>query len=698
MGEIRVGIIGAGYIAAWHADAIRATPGVRLVAVCDMSESAARGFAEGYGLQAFTSVEDLIAADVVDAVHITTPPQIHAKLAVQCLTAGLHVLVEKPVAESAAEVREMQAAAEASGRVLAAGHNFLGLPSYEELKQKMDRGHLGKVSSAEVHWHLPLAPLRSGPYGLWLLREPRNLLLELGPHLVAFAQDLFGPVEMLSAATQHEIALPGMGTRPQVMRCLARAGDVEVSFVLSLVEVIDDRSVTVRGSSGLARLDYANDVLVTRSDNTADIIANPLLSALSQSGQYFAQGVGNAWTQLVSLNRKQPYARSFQGTFKAFYRAVAKGAPLDGRFDAQAALGVMQSLEAALNLLPAPTPPALPAKTRDPAPKAVVIGGTGFIGRHLTRGLVARGTDVRVLSRGRYGPFADLPNAVETLGVALTDRAALAKAFDGVEVVYNLAKSHDDTWEAALKNDVGVTETIAEACLDAGVQRLVYTGTIASYDMSDPLSRITEDTGFAEDMSDRNLYARSKAECEKRLMQMHRARGLPVTIARPGIVIGPGGPLQHWGIGRWHGAGAVKLWGAGYNTLPFVLIDDVVDGLITMGHHPDALGESFNLVGDRMMSGRDYFETVHREMGARITMRSGSLMGLWMMDAIKYPLKRYVLRKHGAVRASLRDWKSRAHLTPFDNRKPKEVLGWQPEADQAEVVRRGIVEANLFGF
>ena len=63
-------------------------------------------------------------------------------------------------------------------------------------------------------------------------------------------------------------------------------------------------------------------------------------------------------------------------------------------------------------------------------------------------------------------------------------------------------------------------------------------------------------------MESRNIYARSKAEGERRLIAM-QADGLSLVIARPGIVLGDGGPLQHWGIGRWHGAGAVRLWGSG---------------------------------------------------------------------------------------------------------------------------------------
>lgn len=186
----RIGLIGAGYIASWHADALKTTPGVTITAVCDLSEPAAQALAEACGAQAFTSIEALIDSRCCDAVHILTPPDLHRPVALQCLSAGLDVLVEKPVAQSAIETREILAAAEAAGKRFHAGHNFLGLPSYERLKALVQDGTLGRISSAEITWALPLSPLRAGPYNLWLLREPRNLLLELGPHLVAFAVDL----------------------------------------------------------------------------------------------------------------------------------------------------------------------------------------------------------------------------------------------------------------------------------------------------------------------------------------------------------------------------------------------------------------------------------------------------------------------------------------------------------------------------
>jgi len=695
---IKTAIIGAGYIADWHAEALQTTQGVELVAVCDLSRSAAEGFAERYGLVAYTDLDELLAAGVCDAVHILTPPDSHAVLAQKCLEAGVHCLVEKPVALSHAETQSVVQAAEKAGKTFAAGHNFMGLPSYQRLKEAVQSGGLGRITSADINWHFPLAPLRSGPFGLWLLQEPKNLLLELGPHLYAFAVDLFGPIEVEHLSLGKPIALPADTDRPQSWRIIARSGDVDLTFHISLVETVDDRSVTVRGSTAAARLDYANDTLVMQRENASDIVMNPWRKQMDQAGQHLKEGFVNAARQVSSLNRKSAYGLSFHGLFSAFYNSLNSGTPLDARFNDAAALEVMQAIDKTLEMLPKPAVKPLPKTKKKPKPSVLVIGGTGFIGRALTRQLVAQGKDVRVLSRGRTGPFDDIADRVELYSAALNNKAALTEAMQGIEAVYHLGKSMDTTWEACLQNDVGVTVGIAEAAMDAGVSRFIYTGTIASYDMSDQDETITEHTGFSQDMSDRNLYARSKAKCEEELLKMHDRDGLPLVIARPGIVVGEGGPLQHWGIGRWHGAGAVRIWGPGTNILPFVLIDDVAKGLILMMETPEAVGKSFNLVADPMMSARDYFAAIHTALGAKIAVSSGNLNVFWAADAVKFGLKKYALRRRGAIRPSLADWKSRAHFSPFDNSLPKDILGWSPEGNKEVFVEKAITKANLLGF
>ncbi len=696
---VRTGIVGAGNIASRHVDAIRATKGVALSAICDVSASAAQALAGATGAQAFTSLDELIASGACDAIHILTPPPLHRKLAVQAFQAGLHCYIEKPVALSSVETRDITEAADKADRVLGVGHNFMGSPKYQRLQDLCKTGQLGRIAEADIRWNLPLAPLRSGPFGLWLLRSRENLLLELGPHLFGFANDLFGVPDIEHVSLGKPIEIPGAGgVRPQSWRIMARAGHVDLNLSLSLVETTEDRSVTVRGSSGMAQFDYANDTLVRCSENSSDVIVNGLRRQGGLSWQHLREGATNASRQLFSLNRKSPYDISFQGALGAFYDAIRSGTSIDRRFSGASAVSVMQAIDDVLAMLPPDKQGAAPKRERDPKPSVLVIGGTGFIGRALTRALVERGRDVRVLSRGRTGPFADLPKQVEIMSASLTNPEDLDRAMHGIDAVYHLGKSLDSTWEDCLKNDVGVTVAIAEAALRAGVKAFVYTGTIASYDMSDPNTVITEQTGFSDDMTDRNLYARSKAESERRLLDMQHQQNLPLTIARPGIVVGEGGPLQHWGIGRWHGAGAVRIWNHGRNVLPFVLIDDVADGLVRMIETEGAIGQNYNLTGEPMFSARGYFDAINEHLGARISVDAGNPYVYYMASSLKYLLKRHVLRKHNTPYTSLKDWKSRAHFSRFDNQKAKRELGWQPEISSEKFVAKSMDSVSLFGF
>src|SRR5438132_4622284 len=80
-----------------------------------------------------------------DVVHITTPPQTHAPLAVEVLSAGVHAYVEKPFALDQHEAQEIIAAAESAGRLVCVGHDHLFDPAWEECRELYRRGELGRV-------------------------------------------------------------------------------------------------------------------------------------------------------------------------------------------------------------------------------------------------------------------------------------------------------------------------------------------------------------------------------------------------------------------------------------------------------------------------------------------------------------------------------------------------------------------------
>lgn len=144
MQRVRVGIIGAGGIATGHASAYLKRSDVQLMAVADVDEDRAKQAAQTWGCEA-TSVDGLIERSDIDAVSVCTPPNSHAKLSMQALRAGKHVLVEKPIALDLDEADAMIDAAKQAGRLLMVGHTHRYWPANVRAKELLEEGAIGEI-------------------------------------------------------------------------------------------------------------------------------------------------------------------------------------------------------------------------------------------------------------------------------------------------------------------------------------------------------------------------------------------------------------------------------------------------------------------------------------------------------------------------------------------------------------------------
>lgn len=160
---MRVTILGAGAIAGAHAEAIAGfaerdgAPQVQVTHVVDIDEGRAEAFADKYGIPHHgTSLEALLEAGEMDAVHVCTPPSFHAPAAVAALRAGVHVVVEKPAVLSLAEIDAIAAAeAQAPG-----GARFTQIVQHRfghgarQLRRLLDSGELGRayVATCDTLW------------------------------------------------------------------------------------------------------------------------------------------------------------------------------------------------------------------------------------------------------------------------------------------------------------------------------------------------------------------------------------------------------------------------------------------------------------------------------------------------------------------------------------------------------------------
>lgn len=143
MTDFRLGLIGAGAVGVQHAEAASSLPGIQVAAVCDLNPEAAQRVAAPHDARVHTDHRDLIASGEVDAVLVNTPHALHTAIVCDAAAAGLHVLVEKPMATSLADCDRMIGACAAAGVRLAVGHIQRFLPDKTAAKAALDAGEIG---------------------------------------------------------------------------------------------------------------------------------------------------------------------------------------------------------------------------------------------------------------------------------------------------------------------------------------------------------------------------------------------------------------------------------------------------------------------------------------------------------------------------------------------------------------------------
>ena len=118
-GTIRMGMIGAGWIAQDHKRVLGSLPEAELVAVCDLDSERAEALASGTGARTYQDWRELLDNEDLGAVIVAVPPQAHREPAVAALGRGLPVYLEKPIARTAEDAAEIVAVAKSTGTVCA---------------------------------------------------------------------------------------------------------------------------------------------------------------------------------------------------------------------------------------------------------------------------------------------------------------------------------------------------------------------------------------------------------------------------------------------------------------------------------------------------------------------------------------------------------------------------------------------------
>ncbi len=203
---IRLGLIGCGKISTAHTRGYKELGNTfQIVAVCDTDEQAALQRAHELGVSTvFTDYQALLSANIVEAVDLCIPHYLHAPIGIACLEAGVHVLVEKPIATTLADADKMIKAAQKAGKILMIGHNERYDHQYQKMKELVDEGWLGDIFCVRADHNHDFRVASQN----WLRNKQEaggGVLLGSGSHRIDMMRWLIGEIREVFCA---QITLP----------------------------------------------------------------------------------------------------------------------------------------------------------------------------------------------------------------------------------------------------------------------------------------------------------------------------------------------------------------------------------------------------------------------------------------------------------------------------------------------------------
>jgi predicted dehydrogenase len=202
MAEINVAVIGFGLAGrVFHAPFVNAVPGLKLDAIVQRKgDEAQKAYPNARILRSF---DDAINDSTIDLIVVGTPNETHHSLAKQALTAGKHVVIDKPFSATSAEARELIDIATQNKLIVAPFHNRRWDGDFKTVRQIIASGELGRLSTFESHFDR-FRPLPRE--GTWKEagNDANGMLFDLGPHLVDQVIGLFGAPQSITASVRKD--------------------------------------------------------------------------------------------------------------------------------------------------------------------------------------------------------------------------------------------------------------------------------------------------------------------------------------------------------------------------------------------------------------------------------------------------------------------------------------------------------------
>ena len=663
----RAGLVGAGMIAEHHVSALRRLPQVELVGVTDIDPQRARAFAERLGTRSHPSLAALCQAGA-DVIHVLTPPDSHADVAAEALELGCHVLVEKPLATSVQDCQRVQAVAEKKGLLASVNHSLLFDPQVLRALDLVRSGKLGQIVSLDILRGSTYPPYRGGPLPPQY-RSAAYPFRDLGVHALYLFQAFLGPIENVSAIWESKGGDPNLAY--DEWRALVRCRDGLGQFQLSWNVRPMQSQIIVQGTRGVLRIDL---FLMFQALRAAMPVPKPIervVNALTDSIQPLVdvpRGVVK-----FALGVVKPY-QGLRDLVAAFYGALDRERPLPVALaDATTVVRWVEEVAGAAEADHAARVARLPRSDRA---DVLVTGASGGLGGHVLRRLAA-GRKVRAFARR---PPSSVPPGVDVVLGDLGDPEAVERAVRGVRAVVHVGAAMKGGWDEHERATIVGTRNVVEACRRHQVKKLVHVSSMSVNDWAGSDGGVlTEDSPDEPRPEERGHYTRAKLEAEKIVRAAVSEHALPAVIIRPGQIFGENMPVLTPAVAR-RVAGRWLVLGNGELKLPLVVVDDVVDAIVSALDGPLAGGEVVQIVDPHRLTQNEVLARAlpHPARVVRVpralVFAAGRLSGP-MLAALRRQSPAYRLR-------------SALARVDFASQRAEPLLGWRPRVGVIEGLRR----------
>jgi predicted dehydrogenase/nucleoside-diphosphate-sugar epimerase len=685
---MRTAIVGCGSIGSIHLSHLLRLKLSNVVAVCDIAHEQAVKAARSFNIpKVYGDLGEMLSLERPDVVHVLTPPASHAALTVQCLRAGAHVLVEKPMALNVEEADLMIAAAGEAGKKLCVDHNRLFAPPALRARRMLEAGDLGQLISVDFYQGFGLVPqaTRAGVKDQWAGKLPGGVLQDLAPHCVYTLLEFVGSPIRFRVLAKYMGTLPGASA--EEVRILMEGEKLLGTGTISLGAQPYMNHFTLYGSKRAVRANLEDFTLVVKRDR----FSHPLLRKLGGIEEGVQMALGTAGTVFRFALGKLPRYPDIAELIGRFYHSLQSGGPPpvtmeQGREVVRLTQEMVRAIEGSA---PKPTPKAADAAVHvsaQPAP-ILITGATGFVGGALARRLLSRGNRVRALARpnSRVSKLKDL--GIEVVVGDAADRTTVDTAVRGTQSVIHCAArmGTQGTWEEFYRDTVRSTENVLGAAHEASVKRLIYISSLGVYGIPDAGNCITDGSPYDSNPAMRGHYSRAKIGAEALVLQFARQTGLPVTVFRPGLIFGPDQALPTATLAfRFPFGGAFLVIGGSRRLLGLNYIENLLDAIELALDRNESIGKQYNIVDDEQLTSGEYHRVRGQLDGTRAVFVP-SLPFRVVAPGIELLAKR---TKSGKLASFSSHALARALTSVrYDTRAVRRELGWQPRVRLEEALR-----------